>query len=389
LYPGYESLVIVPFGEVDVELYVVALNGVCGFGNITRTVEGVLGACPPLDNRVTFLVDWPTLGEIKVNTDVSVIRSWDEYKNVVETGSNIIIVNAHGETLPVPAGYTRDGWIDKIAEAMAYRNVTWVHTGGYPFFYVHEQDGGMSEWREKGFQALMSHIGKSNVTCFPEESETLKVQMHEAAHYTLIHGWYNITMAGKVELGRPLKASDFKNCSLSPIWGCEDSFMPGAIVKFAKANQTNSFGFYVHIGTRKTFTWDPSETDGDYYRGYVGAAQAIYTVAFRTLSGKAISEAERAIFLAESEGKTKGLSKARGLLFQAKEFYFHNPRLAYHLALVYAKDAVEAANNAVKPSFVEAYASHLVLAIISVVVIATGVGVRWKRNSKRVVKQNE
>ena len=389
LYPGYESVVIVPFGEVDVELYVVALNGVDGFGNMTRTVEGFLSACPHDENRVTFLVDWPILGEVKVNADVSVIRNWDEYRNVVETGSNIIIANAHGETLPVPAGYTRDGWVDKIADAMAYRNVTWVHTGGYPFFYVHEQDGGMSEWREKGFQALMGHIGKSNVTCFPEGSETLKVLMNEAAEYTLVYGWHMVIMAGKVETWRPLSGSDFKDCSLSPIWGDVEYFMPGAIVKFAKANQTNSFGFYVHIGTRKTFTRDLGETDGDYYRGYVGAAQAIYTVAFRTLSSKAISEAEIAILLAESEGRTKGLSEARGLLFQAKEYYFHNPRLAYSEALIYAKHAVEAANNAVKPSFVEAYASHLVLAIISVVVIATGVGVRWKRNSKRVVKQNE
>jgi hypothetical protein len=283
LYPGYESVVIVPFGEVDVELYVVALNGVDGFGNMTRTVEGFLSACPHDENRVTFLVDWPILGEVKVNADVSVIRNWDEYRNVVETGSNIIIANAHGETLPVPAGYTRDGWVDKIADAMAYRNVTWVHTGGYPFFYVHEQDGGMSEWREKGFQALMGHIGKSNVTCFPEGSETLKVIMNEAAEYTLIHGWYNITMAGKVELGRPLKGSDFKNYTILPIWGSEDTCMTGAVIAFVKPSERKlpeecrGFGAYIHIGTRKTFTRDLGETDGDYYRGYVGAAAAVWT----------------------------------------------------------------------------------------------------------------
>lgn len=384
---------IVTFGEVDINLYVVALDGVSahGVGNMTNTVNGVLQAASV--DTVHWVMEYMptgfgtfdlTLGEIHLNVSASVINDWEAYKEVVETSSNTIIVNAHGETIPVPTGYTREDWVDKIAEAMAYRNVTWVHTAGYPFYYYHYQESGENEWGEEGFKRFMWHIGKNDVTCWPSGSDTDPVYLNEDAEYTLMHGWFDVTQASMAERGRPLNASNFKDRCVAVIWGTKDDYMTGAITKFAKADQSNSFGFYVHVGTRKTFASGGGETDGDYYRGYLSAAQAIYTSSFRMISDYAISQAEKAIDKAESEGRTHGIGEARQLLQQATEKYNLSN---YVLVLEISTNANNAANNATQPSFIEAYALPLIILGITGIVTATSLVVRWRKNSRKRVKK--
>jgi hypothetical protein len=80
----------------------------------------------------------------------------------------------------------------------------------------------------------------------------------------------------EVELGRPLDGSVFSNYVISRIWGVNE--MTGAVLAFMKPsvrampNNRYGCGYYVHIGTRNTFTASNNPTDGDYYRGFVGAA---------------------------------------------------------------------------------------------------------------------
>ena len=39
--------------------------------------------------------------------------AWEFNRELVETSIGTIIVNAHRETIPIPEGYTKEGWIDK------------------------------------------------------------------------------------------------------------------------------------------------------------------------------------------------------------------------------------------------------------------------------------
>lgn len=118
----YPDITVIPVGEADVAVYVVALNGVggCGVNDVSRTVEGVIAACQVNSSRYhtgnvnpctgEYYTEWGpvVLVEIEINTTVSVVSDWDVYEHLVEFGSNIVILNAHGETVPVPSGYTKE-----------------------------------------------------------------------------------------------------------------------------------------------------------------------------------------------------------------------------------------------------------------------------------------
>jgi hypothetical protein len=375
---------IVPFGGVDVKLYVVALDGVDagGVGNITRMVDGVLEASYVNFTRQHVPDHGTTYAEIGINTEVSLVQDWSEYKEIVETSSNVVIVNSHGETLPVPSGYTKEEWADKIAEAMAYRNVTWVHTAGYPLYYYCLEQGGEGEWNERGFQRLMSHLGKGNVTCWPPGRQSEKFRMHEDAEYNIMHGWYDIALnAFRVECGRPLNASDFQDCRVAVIWGTEDQYMTGAILKFAEASDANGFGFYVHIGTYQTYTSDNVPTDADYTRGYVGAGAGIWACAWRFVDEEAISKAEAAIAKAESERRTNGIDEAKTLVQEAKSSV---PSLK---AVLEANKAADLSNKASRPIIMELYALSLVVLGAASVATAIGLAMKNNRNFKKKSEQ--
>ena len=385
--------VFVPFGEADIKLYVVALDGVNGHGvgNITRMVDGVLVASR-VNATYVRLSSYPplTLGEVRINTNATVIRDWDRYREVVETSSNAIIVNAHGEIIPVPADYTKETWVDKIADAMANRNVTWMHTAGYPFYYYHHQESGEGEWKEEGFQRVMSHIGKNNVTCYPHGlSENEKIRINTATEDSLLHSWM-YQNAFFVGLGKPLYGLDWNNSVIMCIWGVDYGHMPGAVIKFG--NQTHNFGFYIHIGTNQTYDFDQVPTDRDFYRGYIGTAVAVWACAWRFAAEDAISQAEAAIVMAEKEGRTKGLDEANQLLQRAKKCF--ETRETEHLvpykalsgwgnAVLRAMEAGEAAEKAVKPSFLETYALPIAVLGVTGAAMPIALVIRWKRHSKK------
>lgn len=386
------STEVVPFGEVCLEVYVIALDGVDGHGvsNITRVVDAVIYASKPCDGAIHYLIEPPpelVLGELKINATVTIIRGWDEYRRVVETCSRAIIVNAHGETIPIPSSYTREEWIDKIAEALAYRNVTWVHTAGYPFYYIHHQESGISVWGEKGFKRLMSHIGKSNVTCHPHPpaTETDIVLLHEDCKYYIAYGWPKLLLfAYLANRGKPLNATEFKDSCVAIIWGTDYYYMTGAVIKFATTNGTNSFGFYVHVGTYQTYTDDRCKTDADYFRGYTGTGMAVWACAWRFAAEEAISDAEKAIVKAEFEGRTNGLDDAKRLIQEAKSL-FRRPQhraMSADIATWKAIEARNVASNALKPSFLEVYALPLAVLGSSSTIAITVLAIKYRKNLK-------
>jgi hypothetical protein len=395
---GYETVLL---GHVDVEMYVVALDGVSarGVGNITNMVDGVFRASRVNVSSASVSFTYRYV-EVEINTTVTVICDWNTYKDIVETGSDIIIVNGHGETVPVPADYTRNAWVDEIAEAMLNRNVTWVHTGGYPFNYSYMQESGEQGWGEEGFQRLMSHVGKSAVTCY-HPYPTIIADITNWARGSVFNDWPVLDSIFRVQKGNPLKSSDFKNCTFLPIWGSEDDYMTGAVIKFAETSSAS--GFYVHIGTNQTYNSDNVPTDRDYYRGYAGSAAALWACAWHSASKDALSAANESIVKAETEGRTKGLEDARKLLQNAEElleaiyrndhgeigrlsdlYYSLNTNNGFGTVAFRAIEAENLAEKAVQPSFLEAN-----LPLIAAVLIAAGVATaavivaRHKRNLRR------
>ena len=383
---GFWDISIIYVGEANVTVYVIALDGVnaSGVNDVSRMVEGILAACKVNNSRYyTGELHGPTpmvYGEIKINTTSTIVEDWKTYKKLVETAKNAIIINVHGETLPVPQNYTKEEWTDKIAEAMLTRNITWVHTTGYPLYNYQQQGDKQKTWGEQGFQRLMSHIGLNNVTCRPKIEETEPISMHtHAEEFIGKFGWRRLADACYVEHGRPLNCSYFKDYIILPIWGTDIDYATGAIVRFAQNSQTNP-GIYIHIGTYQTFNEDQEPTDADFMRGYAGAAAAIWTSAYKTLAEKKIAEAKQAIVKAEADGRTKGLDQAKQLLEEAKQYY----QLANYVgALETARQAKKTANQTTKPNFLEAYGPHLTIAITTTTIIASALLIKRKPNSKK------
>jgi len=366
-------------GHADIEMYVVALDGVStrGVGNITNMVDGVFRSSRVNVSSASMSFPYRYV-EVEINTTVAVIRDWNMYKGIVETGSDIIIVNGHGETVPVPVGYTRDAWVDKIAEAMLTRNVTWVHTGGYPFNYSYMQEGGEQGWGEEGFQRLMSHVGKGTATC-NHPYPTKMADITNWARGSVFNDWPVLANIFRVQKGNPLKSSDFKNCTILTIWGSEEDYMTGAVIKFADASSAS--GFYVHIGTNQTYDSDNVATDRDYYRGYAGSAAALWACAWRSASIDALSAANESVVKAETEGRTKGLDEAKQLLQRAR---YDFDSYCYDYGVFYANEAKEAAEAAETPTFLESYGMHLVaLGVIGGVSACGLIFSETKKNKKK------
>jgi len=398
-------------GDVSLNVYVVCLDGVDahGVGDVSETVEGVHRAAriplhsaeQPEEGIIWFRSGFSpdplfTYYGVKVNVSVTVVGNWSMYREVVEEGSNSIVVNAHGETIPVPAGYAKEDWVDQIASAMAERNMTWVHTTWYPFYYYQPQGGLEEEWGEEGFKRLMSNMGKDNITCLTRwgnHGERTKTPLTFEAYWTIREVW-SFDQARRVELGRPLRASDFENYTVMPIWGYTAAYLTGAVIKFAEAyNATSSFGFYVHVGTNQTFDCDGDPTlNCDYLRGYAGAAAAIWTASLRNVAEKHVLDARQAITKAENEGRTKGLDEALDLLQQAEAFLTgeneFNLQHSYDSTIVLAKMAKESAEKATEPGPTETYGPQIIVvgATTAAAAVASTIIMVRKRNSKKKAK---
>jgi hypothetical protein len=334
--------------EISVDVYIIALEGVetGAVDNISRVIEGVQRAVSNLhiegfsyfwiehthingtDSGGKYTswsgVDGAPSGNyatllFPVNASIHLISDWNSYKEVIETEEECIVVNAHGEVLPVPQGYSVEIWVDKIAEGLLQRNLTWIHVGGYPFYYYWVESGGMEECGVEGFQQLMKHINLEDIVCGPSkpyERDWLSRRVGDP----LLYGAWSTVSYRSVTRDYPLTSEDLESNLVMNIWGPESCF-PGAVVAFKEFENQTSFGFYVHIGTLHTYTLGGVLTDGDFWRAYAGSASGLWAVLGRKIAEFKLAEAESAIAQAREEGRTSGLKEASVLLEEARSLY--------------------------------------------------------------------
>jgi len=280
----------------EAKVFIICLNGVPGYwvDNCSRVKDGAIEACmvngPNIELNSPRVhpkrdVDYPPY----YKATPYVVTGWSQYENIVKSYSEVIVVNTHGEYLPIPSNYhnNKTGWVDEIADALLNRRVTWVHVGGYPFYRVwYQQTGTWEEWGEQGFKHLMSHINKDDVDCWPPsgcEDELATFSMGGSQQLGL--SWFfndgndPITKFHSATLGRPLKMDDFKEYLIMPLFKYQD-YYAGAVIAFAEAGARytdgHGCGAYVHIGARYLYTGGGNPLDADYGRGFIGTAAALW-----------------------------------------------------------------------------------------------------------------
>ncbi len=182
-------LLILKAGAIqgEAKVYIICLNDVPGHwvDDPSRVKDGALEACmiKGTEIRYNLPLAHPSVGvgyPPYYRALPEVVTSWSTYKTVITSKHGIIVVNTHGEYLPVSSGYSKTQWVDEIADAMLNRRLTWVHVGGYPFYRVWYQDGTWEEWLENGFKNFMNYINKPDVDCWnpTDENEQLQCQLH-------------------------------------------------------------------------------------------------------------------------------------------------------------------------------------------------------------------
>jgi len=380
----------------NINVYVVCLDGVpaSGVGNVSMVLKGVSHLASRFKNvtyRIEDNVFSSVFGSIHVNVTVHVINDWMAYRLLVEYAHDVMILNAHGEILPVPLGYDADGWVDMMADAMHYRNVTWIHVAGYPLrYYWMQSEGRQVAWEEEGFKRLMRHIGIENATCWPPQGEQHELVeligidiFAEESFFELGCDW----AAHYVEIGYPLNATQFKGHVVQPnLYGSGNWILVANAIKFVENNETQNFGFYMHFGGGQTYESGMGKTDRDFWVACLATYVAIRSYVMKNEALKTIYSAETAISQAQKNGRTKGLEKAINLLNEAKnEYYINN---WYEGALRKAKKALTTAEAASTMSFfdvwdrfVGAYGQYLAFfAAVAHMTLISVVAVRRERN---------
>lgn len=287
-------------GEADV--YIIQLDGVPGYwvDDPSRVKDGAIEACMI---QGLYMEKNVPRAHPKLNVDYPpyydatpyVVTSWNVYENIITSISqpvDPIVVNTHGECLPVPSGYTKEEWVDEIADAMLNDRLTWVHVGGYPFFHVRYQDGGQEAWGDAGFKHFMNHIGKGDVDCWPPppvpETERENATMQLGAQQQIGISWQFERAPGSISqlvdityatLGRPLKIDDFKEHLIMPLFKWQ-GYWASAVIAFVNpgARYTGEYGAgaYVHIGSRHLYDGGGNPFDADHGRGFIGTAAALW-----------------------------------------------------------------------------------------------------------------
>jgi len=284
-------------GEADV--YILELSSVPAEAdgvaiNQTQVQMGAINACLP--NGPTINLNLPAVHPEAngynpyYQATAEVVTTWTEYEQIVLSSVGKIIVNTHGDYLPVPSDYNKRAWVDTIAEAMATRRLSWVHCGGYTFYEVYDENGtNEGNWTETvngavlgaGFDQLMSHIGiqNANITTPPGAGIGGGTAAEVGIDTTQepATDWAGLGGGISEYVENPLREDQFLNRVNSTFfhpWPGKDGqiYMPGGVVSFAETNVRNASaqgaGVYVHLGVG-------GESSSDYWNGYIGTAAAL------------------------------------------------------------------------------------------------------------------
>jgi len=212
---------LIPQAKADqgnAKVYVLKLTGVGAWwvDDTSKVRAGVTDACTPAGEHGNMPRVHPLFGESPAFYEVSysTIYTWADYVDVILNQIGVIVVNAHGEILPVPTVYNNTQWANCIAEAMWKRRLTWAHMAGYQFYWVwHQGDTQKTLWGGDGFKTLMANIGLPNVEIPTNLPQDKTAQLTGAARQNLALPNWHFDNATNVKLIRPLKVSDFKNCA--------------------------------------------------------------------------------------------------------------------------------------------------------------------------------
>lgn len=352
--------------------------------NHSAVVEGVRQATKiyPRDADVKELhipLWFRLIMKLNVSVSYTVVQDWNEYKTLAESANNIIIVNTHDEYLPVPEGYTKEEWTDKIADFMLNRWGTWVHAGGYPFYRVWYQNGTKEEWGEDGFKRLMSHIGKGNLTCYllaDWARASVSMWAEGMSRCTTLYGTSILDFA-EATPGYPINFEDFEDEYIGDLYSYGD-YKPGAIIRYSQNQSTFNFGIYVHMSPWRFYLSNGKEIEyPDLGMGFISTAAAIYgefTHAACKLYSRSGDSAAEVILRAEKEGRTVGLTEAKNLFQNALDAFASGN---YKLAAAYATQAKQTAEKAAAPNTLPQ-----AIAIIITIAVPIGIGAYYKINKK-------
>jgi hypothetical protein len=370
------------------------------FSNHSTIVEGIRQAVK-IRSDAAYIKEltihlWSNLFmRLNVSISFQFVDDWETYRALVSSGNGTIFVNTHDEYLPVPEGYTKEEWTDKIADFMLNRWGTWVHTGGYPFYRIWYQNGTKEEWGDNGFKRLMNPIGKGNVTCYPppEWNPEGLATLHLWASQNLGINWFfdytsNMTLSladfDGSNQGYPIKYRDFEDQNICEVYSYE-SYSPGAIIHFSRNSSVFNFGIYVHMSPWRFYDGSGHELrPSEAIMGFISTAAAIYeefSCAACKLYGRAGDSASEAIQDAEEAGRTVGLTEAKNLFQNASDAFASGN---YKLSAAYAMQAMQTAEGATAPSM-------LPQAITTIVTIAFPIAilVYYKFSNNKNKKRTE
>lgn len=100
------------------KVYILKLNDVGAWwvNNMSDAVEGAIEACTPKKRHYNIPRAHPKHGETApyYKIEYQVVTDWSTYLNIIQNEVEVIIVNTHGEILPVPSGYLKENWVDAI-----------------------------------------------------------------------------------------------------------------------------------------------------------------------------------------------------------------------------------------------------------------------------------
>lgn len=302
LIPVFLPFIVIPAvkaisGQADV--YILELNNVPADNNgvainQTEVQIGAINACLPCGGQIDSNLphvhpktnDYPPYYQ----ATAEVVTTWSEYEQIVLNSVGKIIVNTHGDYLPVPSDYNKTAWIDAIALAMSTRRLSWVHCGGYTFYKVYDQNGtDEGNWTETvngavlgaGFDQLMSHlqIQHANITTPAGAGDVNNVndyvQLETSTEPALEWAGLDSQVSNCIE--NPLDTAQFINLvslAFYKTWPSSydnKTYLAGAVVPFAELNVRNATaqgaGAYVHQGLGGPCS--------DYYNGFIGTAAAV------------------------------------------------------------------------------------------------------------------
>lgn len=190
-----------------------------------------------------------------------------------ETG--IIVVNAHGEVLPVQPGCNWETWVRVIRQHVQRKAVTWVQVAGYPFYYYSKGSHVKTEVGPQGFQLFLEPIlGQNTIDCWPNQ-EGYAVPLQGGYSNRL---WGYGLIEGGLHEGRPLKIDSSTNLAdLLDVMGYRSGgieYLTLGLIGFALPNQTiqkpsERVGYYVHNGAQNS--------DNDFNKGKYSMAVAAWT----------------------------------------------------------------------------------------------------------------